>query len=112
MDYDAPTKNLTRAEDTAHWKRYRRNATIGYVVLALGFGLGGWIQATGQRNNCEQLNRTNVTVAAALQQQKKLSQEKYEAGQTTKAAWLQQQAALDKAIDGLKPLDCTGVSLT
>ena len=43
MDYDSPV--VTRAEDQAHWTRWRRNAVIGYVVLLLGFVAGGVVQA-------------------------------------------------------------------
>lgn len=120
MDYDRP---VTRTEDAAHWKRWRRNAVIGYVIVLIGFGVGGAIQAKSAadaRNDtndaakqfCERLNRTSTTVAAALMQQKKLSQQKYEAGQTPKAQWEFQQAALDKTIKGLAPADCEVPAIT
>lgn len=112
MDYDRP---VTRSEDASHWRRWRRNAVIGYAIMLVGFAAGGAIQATGQRNNCERTNRVSATVAAALLQQKKLSQQKYEAGLTPKAEWAKQQAALDKAdkaIKGLAPVDCSALHLT
>ena len=120
MDYDRP---VTRTEDAAHWRRWRRNAVIGYAIMLIGFGVGGAIQAKSAadahndtndaaKQFCERLNRTSATVAAALMQQKKLSQKKYEDGLTPKAEWVKQQAALDKAITGLAPADCSAIHLT
>lgn len=93
MDYDSPRAPITRAEDAAHWRRWRRNAVVGYVVLLVGFAAGGAIQAKSSadarrdtndaaKQLCKRLNRTSAAVAAALGQQK------------------------NAAIAGLAPADC------